>query len=400
MTSDQPVQTPTRPQEAPEPPDGELARDLAVLRGGASVVPVARRSRTGRRLGVGVGILAVLALLGLIGGRAWLQPPEVSLVAVALRDLGVPPIIITASGPLEAKRQITLSSKAQGKIVEMPVEENQVVRTGDLIARLENEEQTANYSLADAEFDDAARDLERRRGLHERGTASRAQLDSAATRYRVTEARRELARATLANSILLAPIDGTIIRKIRDVGEFLTIGVTAEGDPGTAVVTLADLSALDVSLQISETEIRKVKIGAPALVTPESAPELNLMADVIEVAAMADRNKGIVQVKVRLRNPDPSLLPDMTAKVRFLEYEPESAIETVPALPASAVTERDGISMVFVARQDVVEAVPVSTVPIDEESVALVEGLEPGSYVVDSPPPRLAAGDRIRVRTP
>jgi hypothetical protein len=90
----------------------------------------------------------------------------------------------------------------------------------------------------------------------------------------------------------------------------------------------------------------------------------------------------------------------MTAKVRFLEYEPRGPIEAVPALPASAITERDGAPVVFVARQDVVESVPVRTRPIDDETVELVEGPELGSYVVDAPPPRLSAGDRIRVRTP
>ena len=109
-----------------------------------------------------------------------------------------------------------------------------------------------------------------------------------------------------------------MIRKIRDVGEFLTIGVTAEGDPGTAVVTLADLSAIEVTLDVGESEIRKVALGAIALVTPEAMPRQRYLADVIEIAAMADRQKGVVPVKVRIRAPDRSLLPEMSAKVSFL----------------------------------------------------------------------------------
>src|SRR5204862_37007 len=84
-------------------------------------------------------------------------------------------------------------------------------------------------------------------------------------------------------------------------------------DPGTAVVTLADLSAIEVTLDVGESEIRKVALGGIALVTPEAMPRQRYLADVIEIAAMADRQKGVVPVKVRIRAPDRSLLPDMSA---------------------------------------------------------------------------------------
>jgi RND family efflux transporter MFP subunit len=382
-----PRDDPGRGSEPRPEPDRQLARDLEVLRGGAP--GAASRPRRRRVL----PLLVVLGLLGLaaafVAARVWLRPAEVGLVPVTRRDVGVPPVVITASGYVEAKRQITLSSKAQGKIVEMPVEENDVVKAGDLIARLENDEQLASLELARAEYADAQRELRRAGRLRDERAISEATLDAARTANDVAAARLRLSQVAVDNTTLRAPIDGTVIRKIRDVGEFLTIGVTAEGDPGTAVVTLADLSALDVSLEISEAEIRKVRLGAPVLVTPEAVPDRHYMADVSEIAAMADRQKGVVPVKVRIRAPDRELLPDMTAKVRFLEAEPEAPVEVADALPASAVVQRDGEAVVFVASDDAVEAVPVRTRPLDDETVVLV-----------APPPRLASGDAIRVATP
>jgi hypothetical protein len=184
------------------------------------------------------------------------------------------------------------------------------------------------------------------------------------------------------------------------VGEFLTIGVTAEGDPGTAVVTLADLSAIDVSLEIGESEIRRVRLGAVALVAPEALPDRRYLADVSEVAAMADRQKGVVPVKVRVRAPDRALLPDMTARVSFLEREPEGEIAVVQALPASAVVERNGASAVFVIQGERVEARPVRARPAGEGFVALEDGPEEGTYVVEAPPPGLADGAAVRIRQP
>src|SRR6185436_3200846 len=181
-------------------------------------------------------------------------------------------MLLSASGYLEAHRQITVSSKAQGKIVEMAVTENQQVKVGDLIARLESDEPRAQLALAQAEYNDAERALRRIENLRGGGVTSQADLDRAQTREEVARAQRDVARVALDNREIRAPIDGTVIRRIRDVGEFLTIGVTAEGDPGTAVFTLADLSSIEVSLEVGESEIRKVELGGVALVTPEALP--------------------------------------------------------------------------------------------------------------------------------
>jgi HlyD family secretion protein len=401
MTPDRPAPRLPEPRgDAASGREGQLARDLEVLRGGARAGTGAHPPR--RRRGLGLALVGVLALLvaGYAGLRAAWRPAEVSLVVVTRRDVGVPPVALSASGYLVAKRQITVSSRAQGKIVEMPVAENQRVAAGDLIARIESDEQRASLALAQAQYADAERELRRSRQLHAQGTLAQAALDAAETADRVARARLDLARVALANTVLRAPIDGTVIRKIRDEGEFLTLGVTAEGDPGTAVVTLADLSAVDVSLEIDETQIGKIRLGAPALVTPEALPDRNYVADVSEIAAMADRQKGVVPVKVRIRAPDRQLLPDMTAKVRFLEREPEGRIEVLPALPATAVVLRDGAPVVFVARDDAVQSVPVRTRPIGDGAVALLEGPDLGTYVVEVPPPGLASGDPIRVETP
>ncbi len=393
--------SPGRPEEAPEnrarPAPAALARDLAVLRGEARPDAPTRRPR--RRGLWGLGLL-VLAAAAASTWHALSRPPEVAIATVAWRDVGSPPVLLSASGYLEAIRQITVSSKAQGKIVEMPVEESQRVAAGDLIARIESDEARASLALAEAEYADARRELARLEQLRRRGVSSQADLDRASTQQQVARARRDLAQVNFDNHELRAPIDGTVIRKIRDVGEFLTIGVTAEGDPGTAVVTLADLSAIDVSLEVGETEIGKVALGGAALVTPEASPRQRYRADVVEIAAMADRSKGIVPVKVRIRDPGPELLPDMSAKVNFLVSQPESPIEVLRAVPAGAVVERGDGPVVFAVEDEHVTAVPVTGQATDDGFFALREGPEEGTPVVAAPPPGLRDGDPVRLATP
>jgi HlyD family secretion protein len=386
------------PGESPRPLESALARDLAVLRGEARAPGPERHAARRRRLRIWLGlVLAVLAIAAIGAWRVIARPPEVTLVTVAWRDVGAPPVLLSASGYLEAHRQITVSSKAQGKIVEMAVAENQRVTTGDLIARLESDEPRAQLALAEAEYADAARELRRVQSLREGGVGSQAALERAQTRQEVSRAQRDLARVALGNREIRAPIDGTVIRKIRDVGEFLTIGVSAEGDPGTAVVTLADLSAIEVALEVGESEIRKIAIGAVGLVTPEAMPRERFRADVIEIAAMADRLKGVVPVKVRIREPDRALLPDMSAKVSFLASEPTGPIEVMRAVPTSAVVTRDAGPVVFSVEEDRATAVPVKGRDLGDGFFALDQGPDEGTPIVEHPPERLRDGGAVRL---
>jgi HlyD family secretion protein len=386
------------PEDAPRPLESALARDLAVLRGEARAPGPERGAARRRRRRIWLGVaLTALAIAGLVAWRVLARPPEVTLVTVAWRDVGAPPVLLSASGYLEAHRQITVSSKAQGKIVEMAVAENQRIAAGDLIARLESDEPRAQLALADAEFADATRELRRVQNLRAGGVGSQAALDKAQTRQDVSRAQRDLARVALDNREIRAPIDGTVIRKLRDVGEFLTIGVTAEGAPGTSVVTLADLSSIEVSLDVGESEIRKVALGAVALVTPEAMPRQRYLADVIEIAAMADRQKGVVPVKVRIRAPDRALLPDMSAKVSFLASEPTGAIDVRRAVPASAVASREGEPVVFTVDDNRAKAVRVAGHDLGDGFFALDEGPDEGTPIVERPPERLRDGDAVRL---
>jgi membrane fusion protein (multidrug efflux system) len=317
-----------------------------------------------------------------------------------MREFGMPRVTLRVTGYLAARRQITVSSMAQGKIVAMPVSENDEVEEGALLARLENREQRANLNLAMANLEAARLDNERARQLYANGTVSTAERDHANTALQVAQAQADLARVVVDQTEIRAPIRGTVIRKIRDVGEFLTIGVTASGDPGTAVVTLADLRTMFVELDVNETEIHKVAIGTIASIAPEALRNRRYLGDVTEVAATANRQKGMVSVKLQLRQPDADLKPDLTAIVSFLAGEPTGSIELSPALPATAVVERYGRRVVFAVDQDRVAAADVEVRDGGDGFVALVRGPAEGAYVVENPPPTLQSGQRVRIHAP
>jgi RND family efflux transporter MFP subunit len=404
----------------------DLHRDLNRLRipdQDAPDAPPARGRRTLVRAVVGLALLigvgtAVVRLAPGIGAE--FQAPEVRLVAVVLRDTGVPPIVLTAVGYVVPRRQITVSSNAQGKIIEMPVEENQRVEEGALLARLDGEEFQANLRLADAQAADTKRELDLARQLFQRGVRPQADVDRLEAAYRIASARVEQARVLVSNTVIRAPFSGTIIRKVRDVGEFLTLGLSPQGDAGTAVVELADLDSIEVELEISETEIEKIDIGMVALVIPEARPESRYLADVIEVASRADRRKAVVPARVRIRNPDKDLLPDMTAKVRFLAEEPRAEIRSARAVPASAIVNDGSGPAVFMVEEGKARRMPVELAGAQTPSVSrgafsavagpeadelaatdsfveLTRGPAAGAFVIEVPPATLVDGEPVRV---
>ncbi|MCB0219377.1 MAG: efflux RND transporter periplasmic adaptor subunit [Chrysiogenetes bacterium] len=371
--------------------DPELEKDLKIL----GLGPGGQRAPRPKKRRVS-SWMVLLALAVLVGGALWvrkkLEPPKVTLTPVSLREVGLPEVSLTAAGYLVAKRQITVSSKAQGRLIEMAVEENQQVKEGDLIGRIENDEQEAQLRLAEAQLAQARADWERARDLARQNITSEADAEKLRTQYEVARAQRDLAKLSYDNTFIRAPISGTVIEKLRDVGEFLTIGVSATGDPGTAIATLADLSEMRVELEISETEISKIKMGGVALVTPEAMPELRYLADVVEIGAMADRDKSIIPVEVRLRAPDAALKPDMTAKVSFLVSEPEGEIRLAPVVPKSAV--RGGA--VFVVEDGRAVAKALKLAPTGEYFEVL-SGIEEGALIIKEPPADLSAGARVSV---
>ena len=402
----------------------ELHRDLNRLRIPDQDVPSAPPTR-GRRTLVRAGIALVLLVgVGTAAVRlapsigAELQAPEVKLVAVALRDTGVPPVVLTAVGYVVPRRQITVSSNAQGKIIEMPVAENQRVEEGALLARLDGEEFQANLRLAEAQAADTKRELDLASELFRRGVRPQADVDRLEAAYKIATARVAQARVLVSNTVIRAPFTGTIIRKLRDVGEFLTLGVTAQGDPGTSVVTLADLDSIEVELEISETEIGKIGVGMVALVIPEARPDRRYLADVIEVASRADRRKAVVGARVRIRNPDGDLLPDMTAKVRFLAEEPKAEIRSALAVPRTAIVNEGDGPAVFMVEEGKARRVPVVLAPARQPAarssfsavsgpddvagaadpfVELAKGPAEGAFVIEQPPATLAAGGPVRI---
>jgi len=406
-----------------------------------SAAPLRRRKPLWKRFSVWLLLAAALgAAAAYIGQRG--RPLAVEIATVASASPSQALAVLNATGRVVAARRASVSSKATGRLEWLGVQEGQRVAEGAVIARLENRDVAAsreqaaagvtaaeaNLGQGQAELADAAAALKRARELARQDFVSGAAVDTAEARHnkaqaailslqaQIAVAQANLRAATVAfdQTLIRAPFTGVVLTKNANVGDILTPFSSAVGTTG-AVVTMADMSTLEVEADVSETSIARISVGQPAEIQLDAFAELRLAGSVSRIVPTVDRSKATLLVKVRFDETDPRALPDMSAKIAFLSRRLEPAARTpVPALRPEAVVRADGREAVFVVRPEPpgapaadgatkaaaggrVTRTPVTTGERIGDLVR-VEGLAPGTRVVVNPPADLADGALVTAR--
>jgi HlyD family secretion protein len=218
----------------------------------------------------------------------------------------------------------------------------------------------------------------------------------------VNQAKGALDYATtqLDNTRIVAPVSGTILQRIVEQGEMVSPSAFGDSGARTAVVSLADLTDLQVELDISQADFSKLKMGQRAEIVPEAYPNLKYTGYIEEIAPEANRAKATVQIKVKVDAPDEQLRPEMNARVNFFS---DAAPVAGPAslsraiVPQSAVVKSGNAAFVFVVKGDHVEQRTVRLGEQTGSSFYVLEGLSGGERVVTSGADKLGDGDRIKV---
>src|SRR6184192_1148916 len=383
--------------------------DLAGLRinrstESAGAVPH-RRAWRWLAIGVPAAVIVVLAVVLLTGGGAFDSALPVRLTPATMVSPARAGAMLVASGYVVAQRKAAVASKGTGRLVYLGVVEGDRVRAGQVIARIEDADvkaqlaqAQANLQVSRAELHDAQRSLARERLLADSGASSQASVDAAEARYERVKA-SIAAQVSLENTVIRAPFDGTVLTKNADVGEVVA-PLAGSAFSKSAVVTIADLGSLQVEADVAESNLEAISGGQPGEIVLDAYPDERYPGVVAKIVPTADRAKATVQVKVAFRSYDARVLPEMSAKVHFLPRPSRVAVDTQPVLvvPGTAVTERNGRSVVFVVERGRAVEVPVVVGRQVGSSVAIREGLRPGVRVVDSVSARLRGGAKVTVQ--
>ncbi len=210
-----------------------------------------------------------------------------------------------------------------------------------------------------------------------------------------------LAETQLANTIIRAPITGTILERIVEKGEFVTTGFVGDRGAKGYVVSMADLNDLQVELDINQTDFARLNPRQRGRIRTDAYRDRSYQGFIEEIAPEANRQKATVQVKVKVENPDGNLRPDMNASVDFLaDPQPAAANDKTPAAPAIVVPSsavRGGAVFVYLNGKAVKRTVKAGN--STSQGVRIEEGLIGGEELINNPPAELKDGDKVKIKS-
>ncbi len=235
---------------------------------------------------------------------------------------------VSATGTIQPRESVEVSSKITARIKEILVEENQHVTAGQVVAILDGKDYEAKLRQANFALTNTSQKLARTKRLYEIGAKSLADLEDAQYNYDRAKSEVELAESDVNETVITAPMDGIV------VGEPLTAGsmaVQGNSNP-TVIMRIADLSEKLVKAKVDETDIGSVKVGARATFTVDAYPDENFSATVHTISqtdtanswdstnssgSSSSSSNSVIYYYVTFNAPDPKnlLLPAMTARL-------------------------------------------------------------------------------------
>ena len=266
---------------------------------------------------------------------------ELPTVLAQVRDITVS---VSATGTLEPVRIVEVKSKASGEIIEMPVEMGDFVQAGELIVQVDTriltqelKQAEADHQSAQVRLDISGKQYGRAQKLHEQDLISENDLEQSQQNFTNAEgqllraeASLQLAVERLEDATVRAPITGTIIAKTVEQGQIITSS-TSNVSGGTTLVSMADLSELQVRTLVDEVDIGQVKAGLEVQSTVEAFPEMEFGGEVmkIEPRSVVQQSVTTFPVLSRIDNADGLLLPGMNADVEIVIYRRPGVLAVV-----------------------------------------------------------------------
>ena len=251
-------------------------------------------------IGVTLTVFILVIVFFVINGQSNngdIKRPRLKEVLVGM---GTFKVAVSASGVVKPIDRIEIKSKASGQIEELPVEQGDFIKKGQLIARLDQKDERAAVAQAQADLDiakaehkQAERTYERRNQLYANQLISEEERDQielslAVAKGKLVQATTALERVEerLSESIVRAPIDGVILQKYVEEGQIIASGVSNVGG-GTAIVDIADMRSVYIEAGIDEIDVGKVQVGQMATVVAEAYPDIKFRGQIVRIAPEA-----------------------------------------------------------------------------------------------------------------
>ena len=308
-------------------------------------------------------------------------------IANASQGPAVPPI--DTNGVVVTKHEMRLSFKMGGLVRRIYVQQGEAVKKGQRLAEIELTEVGAQVEQAQQMAEKAERDLKRGENLYADQVISLEQLQDLRTQAAMAAAQYKTAQFNLGYSVIEAPRDGMVLRKLVEERELVPAGapvlVFGESDRGYVV-----------RAALADREIVNVKLGDKGEIRMDAFPAQAMSGTVVEVASAAEERSGMFPVEVRFDTPPPRLVSGLVARLRLT---PESAAPPLTYVPMAALVEGDGDrASVFVLSGGKAQKREVRVAFITADSIALESGIAAGEPVITDGALFLENGEAVDVQ--
>lgn len=367
-----------------------------------------------------VSVIAIIILVNLQSKRE--KAVKVSVEKVTADDLAS---VISASGEVKPKKSVNISAQIPGRVIKIAVEEGQIVEVGDFLLKLEATQYEANAERdqafirslnaelirAEAYLKRDENNLGRQKNLWDKQLISREELEAAtaqsdiskatkeAITYQIRQAQASL-KSTLDNiekTVYASPIAGIIASLQVEEGETALVGTM--NNPGTVLMTIADLSVMEVEVEVDETDVVALELGHPAEVRVDAFPDRIIAGTVTEIGSSAlakitvSEESRDFKVVITLEDPPGNLKPGLSASADIITDEKEGVL----AVPISALISREGPDsgrrndgdriegLYLVDADNRVKFTPVQKGIMGELKIEIISGLKNGQTIVVGP---------------
>lgn len=386
----------------------------------------------------GLGLLLLVVLLLVVLGGSKEEIVIVQTEKVEKRNVTQ---VVSATGKINPVYQVKISAEATGEIVNLPVREGDVVRKGQLLLRIKPDNYEAQRNRAAAGLDQARSslnstkaaldkvesDYKRVQGLYQKKLASESELEASKSTYLQTlsnyeaqksgvsqaEASLKDADVNLNKTIVFAPMNGTVSKLDVELAERV---LGSNFSPGTEMLTVADLSKMEATVNVDENDVVLISVGDTAKVHVDAFSDRTFNGIVTQIGNSAV-TKGLgtqdevvnFEVKILILNPGNNIRPGMSCDAD-IETEKKQNVLTVPI---QSVTARVGKNItgtmqgggdqsdagpnvkkeknnkpkevVFISKDNKVKMIEVKTGISDDTYIEIINGLKGDEEIVSGP---------------
>lgn len=284
---------------------------------------------------------------------------------------------VSSTGTIKPVNSVDISAKITAQIKEVKVKENESVKKGQVLVVLDDDELQTEVTQAKERLNNAAANYERNQRLNAIGAVSDQQLDDSLMQYHTAQASYDGVMSKLEETVITSPIDGVVIGKPLPAGQMVAQGIS---NP-MVILTVADMSKLQIETLVDETDISKIVFGQQASFTVDGQPNKTFAGVVAGISQKATVQQNVVYytVTVDVNDAQNALKPSMTARVTVNASESKNALN----IPLSAVRSNSNGQYVVVSRGNgQTENVAITTGITGEDRVEVISGLNEGDKIV------------------